>query len=104
MADIESDPAKMPQIHTFIPLHHTTARVAAGEPLERHPTDFDDEEAAQSKPAARTRWGPTISLAFVGLGVIYGDLGTSPLYALNGLFPSAGALPSEEDIIGGVSA
>lgn len=37
-------------------------------------------------------------------GIIYSDIGTSPLYVLNGLWPAAGPLPSEEDILGGVSA
>lgn len=33
-----------------------------------------------------------------------GDIGTSPLYALNGVFPSSGDVPSEQDVVGGVSA
>jgi KUP system potassium uptake protein len=37
-------------------------------------------------------------------GVIYSDIGTSPLYVLNGIWPSSGGVPSEEDVIGGVSA
>jgi hypothetical protein len=30
--------------------------------------------------------------------------GTSPLYVLNGIWPSSGPVPSQENIIGGVSA
>src|SRR6266852_5033258 len=37
-------------------------------------------------------------------GIIYSDIGTSPLYVLNGIWPSSGGVPSKEDIIGGVSA
>lgn len=37
-------------------------------------------------------------------GIIYSDIGTSPLYVLNGIWPSSGPLPSKEDIIGGISA
>ena len=37
-------------------------------------------------------------------GVIYSDIGTSPLYVLNGIWPSGGPVPSKEDIIGGISA
>ncbi|GAA5996914.1 hypothetical protein JCM5350_005065 [Sporobolomyces pararoseus] len=44
-----------------------------------------------------------LSLSCVTLGVIYGDIGTSPLYTLNGIFPAAGPAPSAEDAIGGVS-
>ncbi|KAF8737866.1 potassium transporter, partial [Rhizoctonia solani] len=36
--------------------------------------------------------------------IIYSDIGTSPLYVLNGIWPSSGPLPSQEDIIGGISA
>jgi len=43
-------------------------------------------------------------LAFQTLGIIYSDIGTSPLYTLNGIWPSSGPMPSEEDIIGGISA
>lgn len=37
-------------------------------------------------------------------GIIYSDIGTSPLYTLNGIWPADGPFPSKEDIIGGVSA
>ena len=37
-------------------------------------------------------------------GIIYSDIGTSPLYTLNGIWPPGGAVPSEEDVIGGISA
>lgn len=37
-------------------------------------------------------------------GIIYSDIGTSPLYTLNGIWPPSGPIPSEEDVIGGVSA
>ncbi|KAJ7600944.1 potassium transporter [Mycena floridula] len=45
-----------------------------------------------------------LKLSFEALGIIYSDIGTSPLYVLNGIWPSSGPLPSNEDIIGGVSA
>lgn len=35
------------------------------------------------------------------LGIIYSDIGTSPLYVLNGIWPASGPVPPEEDIIGG---
>ncbi|KAF5319910.1 hypothetical protein D9611_011090 [Ephemerocybe angulata] len=43
-------------------------------------------------------------LSFQTLGIIYSDIGTSPLYVLNGIWPASGPLPSKEDVIGGVSA
>ncbi|GAA6030383.1 hypothetical protein JCM8097_009081 [Rhodosporidiobolus ruineniae] len=45
----------------------------------------------------------TLILAALSLGVIYGDIGTSTLYCLNGLFPATGPVPSDEDVVGGVS-
>ncbi|KZT56800.1 potassium transporter [Calocera cornea HHB12733] len=47
---------------------------------------------------------PLLALAWQTLGIIYSDIGTSPLYVLNGIWPATGDLPSDEDIIGGVSA
>lgn len=38
------------------------------------------------------------------LGIVYSDLGTSPLYTLNGIWPASGPTPSTEDVIGGCSA
>ncbi|KAF8627441.1 hypothetical protein AX17_006255 [Amanita inopinata Kibby_2008] len=43
-------------------------------------------------------------LTFQTLGIIYSDIGTSPLYVLNGIWPSDGPLPSSEDVVGGISA
>ncbi|KIY68292.1 potassium transporter [Cylindrobasidium torrendii FP15055 ss-10] len=43
-------------------------------------------------------------LSFQTLGIIYSDIGTSPLYVLNGIWPAAKGAPSREDVIGGVSA
>lgn len=37
-------------------------------------------------------------------GIIYSDIGTSPLYVLNGIWPASGSVPPKEDVIGGVSA
>ncbi|KAI0060612.1 potassium transporter [Artomyces pyxidatus] len=43
-------------------------------------------------------------LSFQTLGIIYSDIGTSPLYVLNGIWSTSGPAPSKEDVIGGVSA
>lgn len=42
--------------------------------------------------------------SFAVPGIIYSDIGTSPLYVLNGIWPANGPAPSEEDVIGGISA
>lgn len=105
------DPAVPPttsgDVATFSRLRHSYARGPAGQPVERVLSKDDPETGpARSHPLSAHKGGfkATVSLAFIGLGVIYGDLGTSPLYAMNGIFPASGPVPSEEDIIGGVSA
>ncbi|KAG0655829.1 hypothetical protein C6P46_000681 [Rhodotorula mucilaginosa] len=45
----------------------------------------------------------TLWLAFLSFGVIYGDIGTSTLYTLNGIFPSSAPAPSSDDVVGAVS-
>ncbi|KAI4518197.1 potassium transporter [Schizophyllum commune Loenen D] len=45
-----------------------------------------------------------LALAFSTLGIIYSDIGTSPLYVLNGIWPAGDPVPSKEDVIGGISA
>lgn len=70
-------------------------------------------------PAVDTDFRSTLYLAVTSLGIIYGDMcvcpvrfageadpdsGTSPLYVLNAIFPSDGDVPSQEDIIGAISA
>ncbi|ESK88352.1 hypothetical protein Moror_14785 [Moniliophthora roreri MCA 2997] len=43
-------------------------------------------------------------LSFQTLGIVYSDLGTSPLYVLNGIWHADGDVPPPDDVIGGVSA
>ncbi|KAH8984779.1 potassium transporter [Lactarius hatsudake] len=43
-------------------------------------------------------------LSFQTLGIIYSDIGTSPLYVLNGIWSSSGPVPPKDDVIGGISA
>ncbi|BGP41752.1 hypothetical protein JCM10450v2_005818 [Rhodotorula kratochvilovae] len=79
---------------------NTTAHPAA--PALEAPPSFapmNNGDNVQVKPSLRQ----TLWLAFLSCGVIYGDIGTSTLYTLNGLFPAAKPMPSRDDVIGGVS-
>ena len=59
--------------------------------------------AAQDEPTHRHQ--TTTALALLALGVVYGDIGTSPLYAAKETFnPEHGIPLTPENIIGGVSA
>ncbi|KAG6828165.1 hypothetical protein H0H92_008933 [Tricholoma furcatifolium] len=67
----------------------------------------DLEKAHNLNPkreALHLRGLPLFIMSFQTLGIIYSDIGTSPLYVLNGLWPATGPVPPEEDIIGGISA
>lgn len=46
-------------------------------------------------------WTRTLSLAFQSLGVIYGDIGTSPLYVFSSTFTNG--IDHQDDIIGVLS-
>ncbi|KAF8073896.1 potassium transporter [Lyophyllum atratum] len=56
------------------------------------------------REAVSPRGPPLLFLSFQALGIIYSDIGTSPLYVLNGLGPATGDVPPQEDVIGGISA
>jgi len=56
---------------------------------------------AGTHPARKATWG----LALLALGIVYGDIGTSPLYAARETFnPEHGIPLTPENVIGGVSA
>ncbi|GFP80819.1 potassium transporter 5 [Phtheirospermum japonicum] len=59
-----------------------------------------------SKPnhhaSRQASWMTTLSLAFQSIGVIYGDIGTSPLYVFDSTF-SDGRIEHEDDILGVLS-
>ncbi|KAJ3576321.1 hypothetical protein NP233_g493 [Leucocoprinus birnbaumii] len=58
----------------------------------------------QERIALTLRGLPLFAMAFQTLGIIYSDIGTSPLYVLNGIWPAAGSVPPEEDVVGAISA
>ena len=63
-------------------------------------------KAAQAgeKPDADERQRPVIALSIAALGVVYGDIGTSPLYALKQCFSGVhGIAPSTENVLGVLS-
>ncbi|CUA70967.1 High affinity potassium transporter [Schwanniomyces occidentalis] [Rhizoctonia solani] len=62
------------------------------------------ERAQDRRQALKVSGTALLALSFQTLGIIYSDIGTSPLYVLNGIWPSSGPFPSEEDILGGISA
>ncbi|CAO2824502.1 unnamed protein product [Amaranthus hypochondriacus] len=73
--------------------------------LHRH--DSLDLEAANVKGhnnghgSKDVSWGVVLSLAFQSIGVIYGDIGTSPLYVYASTFPQG--IKNKDDILGVLS-
>src|SRR5688572_10057932 len=62
---------------------------------------FDRSKPAGTRAAQKT----TAGLALLALGVVYGDIGTSPLYAVKETFNPEHGLPlTAANILGGVSA
>ena len=53
-----------------------------------------------SKIAAETARGFRPSLALAALGVVFGDIGTSPLYTLKTCFTTAHVEPTLENVLG----
>jgi KUP system potassium uptake protein len=58
---------------------------------------LDDDAAHPGLPAKRAVPG---ALALAALGVVFGDIGTSPLYTLKTCFDTAAAQPTEENVLG----
>lgn len=46
-------------------------------------------------------WITTLSLAFQSIGVVYGDIGTSPLYVFASTFPNG--IDHKDDVLGVMS-
>lgn len=51
--------------------------------------------------ASKVPWKVTLSLAFQSLGIVYGDIGTSPLYVFSSTFPDK--IGHHEDVLGVLS-
>ena len=62
---------------------------------------MSDAAAAVARPQPVR--APLASLGFVALGVVFGDIGTSPLYTLKTVLDATGAHPSPAAILGALS-
>ncbi|HEY7788208.1 MAG TPA: potassium transporter Kup [Casimicrobiaceae bacterium] len=67
-------------------------------------TVADSRPAYSARAESQHRGGTTAALALLALGVVYGDIGTSPLYAAKETFSPQHGIPlTPGNIIGGVS-
>ncbi len=63
-----------------------------------------DTGHAHENPASHAPRGSVAALSIAAAGIVYGDIGTSPLYALDQLFLSHGGVPlTQGNVIGGIS-
>ncbi|WVQ71165.1 potassium uptake protein [Cryptococcus sp. DSM 104548] len=90
---------------------HQDADEAGGEVTKADPPDTKGPMSVGAEDLVKYDVSPIklsgfklLGLAFSCLGVIYSDIGTSPMYVLNGIWPATGPAPSQEDVIGGISA
>src|SRR3954469_8031298 len=68
------------------------------------PTETSPEGSGPGLQGHRRRRRDPVLLAIGALGVVYGDIGTSPLYALRECFaPPHGVGPGHENILGVLS-
>ena len=69
------------------------------------PIDRDDAHNDGAQSHAHGHGQSNATLALLALGVVYGDIGTSPLYAVKETFnPQHGIALTTQNIVGGVSA
>jgi KUP system potassium uptake protein len=62
------------------------------------------QQTRSNEPAAHAPHGSLAALTIGAAGIVYGDIGTSPLYALDQLFFRHGAVPPTPDnVLGGIS-
>ncbi|KAL3827849.1 hypothetical protein ACJIZ3_016651 [Penstemon smallii] len=68
---------------------------------KRRKASSDVESANHAHPKGGDEWMVIFQLAFQSLGVVYGDLGTSPLYVYPSIFPDG--IKDNDDILGSLS-
>ncbi|XP_060181388.1 potassium transporter 5-like [Lycium barbarum] len=70
------------------------------ETLKRYDSlDLESSKVPEAKKALE--WSVILNLAFQSIGVVYGDIGTSPLYVFSSIFPNG--VKYDEDILGALS-
>ncbi|DBA83964.1 TPA: Potassium transporter, variant 2 [Trebouxia sp. C0004] len=68
---------------------------------ERWVLDADLEGQKEEQKCKKRGWRSTLALTYSAIGVVYGDVGTSPLYVFSSTFTEN--TPSETDVLGAMS-
>ncbi|XP_047066722.1 potassium transporter 20-like isoform X3 [Lolium rigidum] len=71
--------------------------------LERQDSLFGDAEKVSNITGhgSKENWTQVLHLAFLSIGIIYGDVGTSPLYVYSSTFPNG--IKNKDDLLGVLS-
>uniref|UniRef100_A0A0D3FVE2 Potassium transporter n=1 Tax=Oryza barthii TaxID=65489 RepID=A0A0D3FVE2_9ORYZ len=81
------------------------AATATASRLKRHDSLFGDAEKVTGGKhhggSSAVSWAVTLHLAFQSVGIIYGDIGTSPLYVYSSTFPDG--IGHADDLVGVLS-
>ncbi|XP_006359444.1 potassium transporter 5-like [Solanum tuberosum] len=81
-------------------LQQLKGKKLSGKTLKRHDSlELESSKVPVTKKALE--WSVILKLAFQSIGVVYGDIGTSPLFVFATVFPNGVKL--EEDILGALS-
>ena len=81
------------------PLQGEDVSVDASAPLS---PDLGSSESAKPNPHKKSR-SAYMALTLGSLGVVFGDIGTSPLYAVRECFGERGVDPTTENVLGVLS-
>ncbi|WMV47589.1 hypothetical protein MTR67_040974 [Solanum verrucosum] len=83
-----------------VPEHQLNGKKLSGNSLKRYDSlDLESSKVPGAKKALE--WTVILKLAFQSIGVVYGDIGTSPLYVFSSIFPNG--VTYDEDILGALS-
>ncbi|KAJ0054568.1 hypothetical protein Pint_01024 [Pistacia integerrima] len=80
-----------------------TARKLSWQNLRSDSLDIESRKVSSHHAHATNikdgmKWGVTLQLAFQSIGIVYGDIGTSPLFVYAGIFPDG--IHNQDDILG----
>jgi len=62
-----------------------------------------DRPSVYAYACMQDSWGTTLRLAFQCVGILYGDVGTSPLYVYSTTFGHGGGVGHPDDVLGVLS-
>ena len=72
------------------------------EKIEKEESERHKNESCCQRPVPGSK-NYQLFLSYLSVGIVYGDIGTSPLYTFSSIFPNNNTLPTEENTVGALS-